>query len=300
MNEGLHGIDGTLVRIDAEDGLELVGFYAAPGRGARRAILHTHGLAGNFYENRFVTAIARAAVERGIAFLTYNNRGHDYRSDNLVGRGTATVSRLGGASFDVFEECIPDVRGAAAYLARRGHEEIVFEGHSLGANRVAYYLSEIGDDRATGAVLISPPDIFGLRERSSEGALAGVVDACRRLVASGEPETLMDAGYVVQYCAATVVSFYGEPKRTDIFPFRLGDSGDYGRLGALDVPVLATLGTVDEAVTVPVEEAAALLRRHGPDGRPIKVEIIEGANHVYWGFEDVLASKVVRFAASGR
>ncbi len=292
---------GELVRIEAEDGLELVGFYAAPdGATARRAVLHTHGLAGNFYENRFVTSIARAVVERGLAFLTYNNRGHDYRSDNLVGHGAGTDSRLGGASFDVFEESVLDIGGAAAFLTRRGHDEIVFEGHSLGTNRVVYYLSEVGDARSVGTVLISPPDIFGLREQSAEGALAEAVDRSRRLVAKGESEILVDAGYVVQYSAATVVSFYGDPARTDIFPFRLGDSGDYHRLASLDVPVLATFGTVDEAVTIPVEEAASLLRRHASSSRRVEVEAIDGANHVYCGFEDVLASNVAEFVTEGQ
>jgi pimeloyl-ACP methyl ester carboxylesterase len=298
MNGRTSPIDGELVRIEADDGLELVGFYAAPPNGrARRAVLHTHGLAGNFYECRFVTSIARAVVDRGLAFLTYNNRGHDYRSDNLVGRGAGTESRLGGASFDLFEDCVLDMRGAAAFLARRGHDEIVFEGHSLGTNRVVYYLSEAGDDRSVATVLISPPDIFGLRELSAESTLADSVDQSRRLVASGESETLVDAGYVVQYSAATVVSFYGDPARTDIFPFRLGDSGDYRRLGSLNVPVLATFGTVDEAVTVPVVEAVSLFGRHAPSTQRVEVETIAGANHVYCGFEDVLASKVARFVA---
>ena len=94
-------MQGELVRIEAEDGLELVGFYAAPpGSAARRAVLHIHGMAGNFYENRFVSTVCNTVVAKGLAFLTVNNRGHDYRSDNLKGEGLETVSLLGGASFD--------------------------------------------------------------------------------------------------------------------------------------------------------------------------------------------------------
>lgn len=291
-------IDGALVRIEADDGLELVGFYTAPaGAPVRRAVLHTHGLAGNFYENRFVTHIARAVVDRGVAFLACNNRGHEYRSDNLVGRGTDTVSRLGGATFDIFEDCLHDIGGAAAFLGDRGHDEIVFAGHSLGTNRVVYYLTEVRDERAAAAILISPPDMFALREQSSEDSLSDAVDRSRELVKAGLGDTLVDAGYVVQYSASTVVSFYGHPDRTDIFPFRLGDSGDFRRLAALGVPLLATFGTSDDGVTIPVEEAASLLRSHGPAGHRVEVTTIEGANHVYWEFEDVLASKVADFVA---
>jgi len=288
---------GELVRIEAEDGLELVGFYAAPsGRPAARAVLHTHGLAGNFYENRFVDAIGRAVVEKGLAFLTYNNRGHEYRSDNLRGYGAEATSHLGGASWEIFGECVHDIKGAADFLALRGHRGVYFEGHSLGTNKIVHYLTSRGDPRAVGAVLISPPDIFGLRDASAAEHLDEIVERACALVREGRPDTLLEgSGYVVPLSATTIVSTYGDRQTTDIFPFRLGAGGDYTRLESLAVPVLATFGTVEEAVTVPVESAAALLRAHASSAPAIRVDAIEGANHVYWGHEDELAELVSGF-----
>jgi len=286
---------GELVRIAAEDGLELVGFYAAPDGGARSAVLHTHGLAGNFYENRFVTAVGRDLVEKGVAFLTYNNRGHDYRSDNLHGEGADTEFRLGGSMFDVFGECVFDIAGAAAYLQTMGHHEIYFEGHSLGTNKTVHYLVERRDPRAAGVILISPPDMFGLRENALGGAIDEVVAHARDLVTEHEGETLLEAGYVVPFSADTVVGLYGARRKTDIFPFRLGAAGDYSALGSLTPPILATFGTVDEAVTVSVEEAAALMREKASSAGRVDVQVIEGANHVYCGFEETLAGAIADF-----
>ena len=57
-------VKAELVRIEAGDGLELVRLYSAPpGATARRAVLHTHGLAGNFYENRFIADVCAARAE---------------------------------------------------------------------------------------------------------------------------------------------------------------------------------------------------------------------------------------------
>ena len=288
-------MQGELVRIGAEDGLELVGFYAAPKGGARRAVLHTHGLAGNFYENRFVSALCAAVVESGLAFLTYNNRGHDYRSDNLMGDGVGTEVRLGGSSFDLFDECVLDIGGCASFLEDRGHSEIYFEGHSLGTNKTLFYLTERQDPRAVGVVLISPPDVFGLREQGLEGTIDVVVQRAAGLVESGRGEELVEAGYVVPFSAATVVSLYGHPERSDLFPFRLGRGGDFQALASLEPPLLATFGTVDEAVTVPVEEAAALVRGAASAAESVDVLVVNGANHTYLGFEETLAEAVSDF-----
>ncbi|MBD3348879.1 MAG: hypothetical protein GF400_06745 [Candidatus Eisenbacteria bacterium] len=289
---------GELVRFEAEDGLELVGFYAAPEGGGERAVLHTHGLAGNFYENRFVSAVASAVVEKGLAFLTCNNRGHDYRSDNLQGEGVSTEVRLGGSSFDIFDESVLDIGGGAAFLEARGHAEIYFEGHSLGANKVAHYLAERRDPRAAGAVLISPPDMFGLREESLGGAIDEVVAHARDLVERHRGQELLETGYVVPFSARTIVGLYGDPGKTDIFPFRHGHAGDYSVLDSLELPILATFGTVEEAVTISPSEAAALMRRESSRARRIDVQVIEGANHAYFGFEETLADAIASFVAA--
>ena len=281
---------GELVRVRASDGLELVGYYAAPDGDARRAVLHVHGMAGNFYENRFVSTVCRAVLAKGLAFLTVNNRGHDYRSDNLKDEGLETISLLGGASFDDFGDCVHDIGGGAAFLSERGHEGIYFEGHSLATNKIVYYLTSIGDARATGVILISPPDIFALHDVRSEGRRDEVLASARALVEAGVGDTLMgDAGYVVPLSARTVVSMYGDEAVSDIFPVRLGPDGDYSRLGSLAVPILATLGTVDEAITVPTEDAVHLITTHATSAPEVEVVAVPGANHVYWGHEDELA-----------
>jgi len=288
---------GELVRIEAEDGLELVGFYAAPpGRAARRAVLHIHGMAGNFYENRFVSAIGEAVVARGLAFFTVNNRGHEYVSDNLLGQGEGTTSVNGGATWEIFDECLFDIGGAARFLAGRGHEGIYFEGHSLGCVKVVHYLCERRDPRAAGAILVSPADMLGVRTQKAERALDELVVEARRLVAAGRGDTPMpEAAYVVPLSAATVAATYGDPSKTDVFPFRLGDRGDYRKLASLRVPLLVTYGTVNEAVTVPVHDALALAKAHAASSPRVVTAAIAGGDHTYLGHERELAEVVAAF-----
>jgi pimeloyl-ACP methyl ester carboxylesterase len=288
---------GELVRIGTDDGIELVGFYAAPpGRAARRAVLHTHGLAGNFYENRFVSTVGEAVVAKGLAFLSLNNRGHDYVSDNLKGRGRETTFVQGGATWDVFDECVFDLAAGAAFLERRGHTGICFQGHSLGTLKVVHYLDERHDPRATGVILLAPPDMFGLRNDATEGRLEDLVREGRRLVDRGEGDTLMPgSGYVVPFSARTFVSLYGAPGRTDIFPFRRGADGDYGRLARIEVPVLVAFGTLDRVAVVPAATAADIVRAKAVRSPRVEVALLPDGDHVYLGCEDALARAVAAF-----
>ncbi len=286
---------GEIVRVRAEDGLELAGFYAAPPGGARRAVLHTHGFAGNFYENRFVDAVCDAVVAKGLGFLTYNNRGHDYVSDNLRGSGLDTTYEAGGIPWDMFEASVHDIGGAAEFLASRGHREIYFEGHSLGTCKTVYYLNERRDPRAAGAILISPPDMFGLSSERAGRPLDEMLAEANAAIAEGDPDRRIEAGRTVPVSARSILSSYADPATTDIFPFRLGSEGDYTRYSSLAMPILAIFGTVDEAVTVPVEDAAGLLRTMAAGSPRVDVATIEGANHVYWGKEDTLAGLIGGF-----
>jgi len=280
-------VKAELVRIEAGDGLELVGLYAAPPGGtARRAILHTHGLAGNFYENRFIASVCDAVLAKGVAFLVTNNRGHDYLADNLKGSGVDTTYAPGGSTQDIIEDCVHDVSGGAAFLAERGHEEIYFEGHSLGCTKIVYYLSEVGHPACAGLILISPPEMFGL-QKDREG-----------VVSDGKGDALLEVGRDAPYSAATFVSMYGDPSVTDIFPFRLDSAGDYRRLASMLCPILVTYGDVEEAVNVPVEEAAALIKEMAASAPRVESVIVHGANHAYWGHEDELAMAIAAFVES--
>ena len=285
-----------LVRIVAGDGMELVGLYAAPpGETARRAILHTHGLAGNFYENRFVASVCDAALAKGIAFLVTNNRGHDYLADNLKGSGVDTTYEPGGSTRDIIEDCVHDLSGGAKFLAERGHDEIYFEGHSLGCTKIVYYLSEVGDPRCVGLILISPPEMFGIQEDRAETNLEEMLARARALVSEGKAQELLEVGRDVPHSAATFVSMYGNPSVTDIFPFRLGTDGDYQRLASIPCPILVTYGDVEEAVNVPVDAAASLIQRMATAAPRVETVIVRGANHVYWGHEDELAGAIGAF-----
>jgi pimeloyl-ACP methyl ester carboxylesterase len=287
---------GELVRLQASDGVELVGILAESGEEGRgEVVLHVHGYAGTFYENRFVSTIGQALNARGVAMLAVNNRGHDYVADNIRGMGSDTESVRGGAAYDLFEDTLLDMDACVEFLIERGYETIWLQGHSLGTLRVVHYLNERGLASARGVVLVSPPDMFGIFDARTDGESDDVMAEARELVESGRGGTLLAAGRDIPVTAASLVSLYGNPSVTDIFPVRLGDEGDYRLIENLDLPALVTMGDTDEAVTIEPGRAAELVAAHLGDSATAVV--VRGANHVYWGHEGELAEAIAEFVA---
>ena len=55
------------MRLKAADGVELVGIYCEPpDRRPSDVLIHVHGYAGTFYENRFVSEMGDALASAGV------------------------------------------------------------------------------------------------------------------------------------------------------------------------------------------------------------------------------------------
>ena len=68
-------------RIYTKDGIELFGLLYEPDSKSNTVLVHVHGMGGNFYENKFLDAIAETLTSNGIAFFTFNNRGCEFIKD---------------------------------------------------------------------------------------------------------------------------------------------------------------------------------------------------------------------------
>src|SRR4051794_29844677 len=128
----------TFLRAQTSDNLLLQGLLYEPEGPARAAVLHVHGMAGNFYENRFLDVFADVYTRAGLALLTVNPRGHDTIADfPLAGGGSRRV----GSAYERFADCALDLEAWATVLRERGFGRIIVQGHSLGASKVVHYLT---------------------------------------------------------------------------------------------------------------------------------------------------------------
>ena len=149
---------GKLVKIPTADKHELDGIlYEADNSIA--TVVHVHGSLGNFYHQPFIPVFAKTLTGAGISFLSCNMRAHDGVAEGYDTEGEMTYV---GGSIIRFESCLVDIQAAVDWCERlRGR--IFLQGHSLGCDRVLFYLEQTG--AKLSPILLSPCDSLQLQRK---------------------------------------------------------------------------------------------------------------------------------------
>ncbi len=280
------------IRFTTEDQLILQGLVYSPDVLSRKAFLHIHGMGGNFYENRFIDVMAEHITQAQQTFLSINTRGHDIVADFPIPGSEEKYRRIGNA-YEKFEECIFDIKSAVDYLQKSGYEEITLCGHSLGAVKVVYYAAKTQDQRIKKLILMSPPDMVGLAEKESNHK--DLLSQAEKMILGGKggellPVKIWDYYYLSAY---TYVDLNTRDKPVDIF--NTYDKTKPSLIAEIKVPTLAFLGEKDDAAILPQQEALELIKNKAINAPNFEIDIIEGASHSYFGREQLMAERVVKW-----
>jgi pimeloyl-ACP methyl ester carboxylesterase len=236
---------------------------------AKRIAIHVHGTWGNFYENSIATSMAGAYARRGISFASINIPGRDYES----------VHEHFAASHQVLEAWVDRL---APNL-----DELIWQGHSLGALKVVKHVVDGLGARPSALVLMSPFDIRSFNARSTDE----VVIQQKFAQASVEPPdqlvdpTLFDVWPISNRTYADCLALDGH---LALFPSGLDSVGALDELG---VPALVYIGGEDFAQSPDPTTAAAVLGR----ARGVRTEFVPGAPHNFAGHESELVSRLEVF-----
>jgi pimeloyl-ACP methyl ester carboxylesterase len=323
------GISGEFVRVLTEDGMELNGVYCGRSQKSDTrmqksevtkltsdpripspdplCLVHVHGWDGNFYENRFIDHAAQVCSSLGIGFISGNNRGHDYIADILKSRRSQksetrnqnAESRRGrpeldyvqiGGMYEKLADCVSDVKAWVDFAVGRGAKRVILQGHSHGAIKAAYYLTETRDPRICGLVLLSPSDDMGIARKQLGERFLWVLARAREMTSKGSGRTLLsekDSSYPVS--AATFFDCYNKGSITGMFNMSRTDRREFPELAAISVPALVAVGTVEEAFVGKPEGYVEDIRACMINCPSFTGAVIEGAPHNYLGHERELA-----------
>lgn len=136
-------MNGELVTtVTPHDYVRLHGFYrrsdtaltTSPDKGSVDAAVVLHGLGGNFYSSRLLLHFSQTLLQLGISVVIVNTRGHDMISTaTWSGRSTSI-----GTALENVSDCQYDIEAWADFLIKRGHQNVLLFGHSLGAIKSFY------------------------------------------------------------------------------------------------------------------------------------------------------------------
>ncbi len=283
------------------DGLELQGLLVGAESGAgTTSVIHVHGLAGNFYENRFIDNVAAAVAANGVNFLTVNTRGRDYLSDFIYEEtdGTTEYKQIGGIH-EIFEESVLDIQAWVEFLASRGTKTFILQGHSHGALKVTYYNHKTRDSRIGGLVLLSPSDDFGGQRLRMEERFDEALDLAGRMIADGRGAVLMPEEYFhYPVSAATYMDIFGQGSHLGMYNISRTDRDQFAELASITVPVLVVVGNVEEAFVGEPRDYLDGIRGLCRNATSFEDHVIEGAPHNYLHFETQVAGRIGEWVAA--
>jgi dienelactone hydrolase len=167
------------------------------------------------------------------------------------------TSLMIGNELEVFEDCIHDIQGAVDFTQEVGYKEIVLVGHSLGCNKILQYALESGFGGRL--VLLAPVDMVEIS-----------------LVRKLTRKTPWEAD-------------------TEIDMLRYRDGKVVERVSSVKNDVLVQVGTLDECIYQPDKtDCVEYLKKVFPN---LSADLIDGADHHYSGYENVLADNVIKWVA---
>ena len=293
---------GELVRTFTEDGLELQGLFCPSAETNGTALLHIHGFTGNFYEERFVDRIAEQVVKRGYAFLAVNTRGHDYRSGFIKKTASGLTHVRIGTAYEILEECVFDIKAWIDFLQGRGYSKVILEGESAGPLKTVFYQYQTQDERVQGMVLISPVDHIGLQRMVTAEKYDDAINVARQMIEHGKSDELMPRIYCPLWdfsiSAKTYLNAFGPDTKSGIFNFH-DPNARFEELSTIKCPILATYGTVREAVVGNnVEEALSIIKRRAKSSKRCDTAIVRDAPHDYLDHEEELSEIIENWIAA--
>ncbi|MFC1656485.1 alpha/beta hydrolase [Patescibacteria group bacterium] len=281
-------------RIKTDDDFELCGLLFEPDKKSKIAVAHVHGMAGNFFENKFLDYLAEIFTKNNIAFAPFNNRGYSFISDSRVGEND--YKRFGSA-YEKFEDCLDDIRAQIDFLEKQGYSQIFLCGHSLGTPKVAYYQSKTQDKRVKSVIFLSPTDMIGLVKEDK--TFNRDIKEANDLIKSKKEKQLLTNEVWGEYpiSAKTYISLFGNKSNTAIFNFFEPSKG-FKSLSKIKSSILAIMGKKDDVVIVPIEKIMKIIENNTKSAICVKTIILGDATHDYKNYEKKLANEIVKWIKS--
>lgn len=287
----------TIEYLWTEDDLRLMGAHY---QGANTCVLEVHGMSGNFIENYYAHVLGERLAKVGIGFMYGHNRGYCHMNDiptkPVKPENNGYNSTRLGAMYELFEDCPKDISAWISKAKELGYKKIILLGHSLGCNKVIYYMYKSDSQDIAGIILASPPDMVGLVELEKyQPNHAQLLKEAHMLVASGRPRQLLsgdlwEGEYMLS--AQTYVSLFKEGGPADNLPINRNPKV-FDQLATIKQPILSAMGEYDDIEIRNLRDDMELIKSKATSCEDFETRFISGANHDYQSREDEFADAVV-------
>lgn len=280
------------------DNLRLMGSHYA---GKDTCVLEIHGMSGNFIENYYANILGQALSEAGYGFIYAHNRGYNHINDIATKPiksedNSFNYTRV-GVVYELFTDCVKDIDAWIEQCRELGYKKIILMGHSLGCNKVIYYLSQKQPEDVVGIILTSPPDLVGLVESERyQPNYNELYQEAQSLVEGGKEKQLLTHTLWDWYnlSAGTFLSLFSGGGASDNLPIQRNPE-NFEQLATVKQPILTVYGEFDDIEITNLKDDMAVIKAKATSCPDFQIEMIRGANHNYENREDNLTQTIMKW-----
>ncbi|AIZ78452.1 alpha/beta fold hydrolase [Actinobacillus equuli] len=273
------------LNIATQSGTVLHGVLFPAETQAKTVVIAITGIHGNFYSNPFYYNIGETLSKAGVDFLYAQTR-NAFGKMQEVNALTNEPEIIGSFNED-FAKTIEDLTAYLDFAEQQGYENIVLAGHSLGANKVIYYLSETQDPRVSKFLLLSPANVTHLTNFVGEPERAYI----RQMIEKGQGQKLLPFELFgwLPATADTAYQWLYSPLLNNV---HVEKDGDFSQVEKISHSGALLIGTLDRFTYGDPSGFLRNINNHFTNSQANELIFIENTGHTYQQKEQELADKI--------
>ena len=261
-----------------------------PAQKSDTVVIAITGIHGNFYSNPFYYNIGNTLSANGIDFI-YAQTCDAFGEIETVNVKTDAKELIGSWN-ERFSYTDEDIDAYLDYAAKN-YRHVILAGHSLGANKVIYYLSRHHDlKRVEHFILLSPANLSYMMSSVTEGEK----DFIRRIVRYGKGQTLLPfyfMGWVA--CTADTANDWLSGMLDNVHTAR---DGDFSQVEQIIHTGALVIGTYDNFTDGDPSGFLKNINEHMPTANFNELIFIEHTGHTYQQKHQEIADRLLALVTS--
>ena len=275
------------LKIETKRGVQLDGVLFAADGGADTVLICITGIHGNFYSNPFYYNIGDTLSAAGIDFI-YAQTNDAFGAIRTMNTHTGREEIIGSWN-ERFALADEDIEAYLDYATQQGYRHIILAGHSLGANKVIYYLSRHHTPRVEHFLLLSPANL--------DYMTASVTPRQRELILQlyerGEADKMLPFP-LMGWVECTVGTAYDWVHSGLLCNVHASPDGDFSQVSQITHTGALLIGTYDNFTDGDPSGFLRNINSHMPTAAQNRLLFIERTGHTYQQKHQEVADKILQ------
>lgn len=255
---------------------------------ANSVLIAITGIHGNFYSNPFYYNIGDTLSTNGIDFI-YAQTNDAFGEIQTFNIKTGKPELIGSWNED-FNNTDEDIEGYLDFAKDNGYKNIILAGHSLGANKVIYYLSRNHDqERVRHFILLSPANLTWLMKSVTESEKNFIYEQ----VKIGNGKKLLPF-YFMGWVSCIADTAYQWLFTSTLNNVHTEANGDFSQVANITHTGALVIGTYDNFTYGDPVVFLNNINNHMPTAKNNKLVFLERTGHTYQKKEQELANNILK------